>query len=166
MYSEKTFFYIDYILFIAFCIELIPQGNDGDGILILKNGVVESSIRPKPHFASTQTTCWNDFDFQNDIVELRHIGGNDGVSFHVNLIKEGVAKKMLFGSNADIDWIVLDSDLNGGNYGDDGFYCLALKEAAYAIKIKNGNLIESECVKPVFISKCYQKLLQNPLKVA
>ena len=151
-------------MFIAFCIELIPQGNEGDGILILRNDVVESTIRSRPHFTSTQKTCWNDFDFENDIIELRYNGCNDAVTFHVNLINEGVSTKLLFGLNADIDWIALDSDYNWGAYGDDGLYCIAHAEAAHAIKIQNGKIIESECVKPRSIPEIkreYSKLLLN-----
>ena len=106
-----------------------------------------SSIPSQPGFTSAVTTCWNDFNFKNDIVELRHNGGGDGVSIHVNLIKEGVSTKLLFGSNANIDWITLD---NGPITSDakDGLYCIAAREAAYAVRIQKGNIIESQCIRP------------------
>ena len=113
----------------------------------MKNDVVEATIPAKPNFTSTRKTCWDDFYFQNDIVEIRHNGGDDGVSIKVNLINQGVSTKLLFGSNADIDWIILDSDQNDGNYGDDGNWCLSSNEAAYAVKIQNGQIIQSQCVQ-------------------
>ena len=151
-----SYWLLSIIFALVFCIELIPQGNKGDGILILKNGVVAKSIPSKPYFTSNQTICWNAFDFENDIVEIRHNGGDDGVSIHVNLIHEGVSTKLLFGSNADIDWITLDSGpIRSSPDASDGLYCQVAKEAAHAIKIQNGKIIESEC-KPDIISEYYK----------
>ena len=114
--------------------------------MILRNGVTARSIPSQSGFTSSVTTCWNDFNFKNDIVELRHNGGGDGVSIHVNLIKEGVSTKLLFGSNANIDWVILD---NGPiTSGTDGLFCIAAREAAYAVKIRKGNIIQSQCIKP------------------
>ena len=151
-----SYWLLSIIFALVFCIELIPQGNEGDGILILKNGVVAKSISSKPYFTSTVTICWNAFDFENDVVEIRHNGGEDGVSIHVNLIYEGVSTKLLFGSNANIDWITLDSGpISSSPKASDGLYCQAAKEAAYAIKIQNGKIIESEC-KPDITSEYYK----------
>ena len=90
----------------AFCIEVTPEGtNSGDGILVLRNGVVAGSIPSKPDFTETRKFYFGDFDFKNDIIELRHNGGNDGTTIHVDLIDQAVSTRVLFGSNADIDWI-------------------------------------------------------------
>ena len=114
----------------------------------MRNGVVAGSIPSKPDFTETRKFYFGDFDFKNDIIELRHNGGNDGTTIHVDLIDQGVSTRLLFGSNADIDWIRLDSDFSDPQFQYDGWFCTATREGAYAIKIQNGIIIESECIKP------------------
>ena len=122
----------------------------------MKNGVIASAIPSKPYFTSTQTICWNAFDFENDIVEIRHNGPNDGVRIRVNLIYEGVSTKLLFGKKGTTLWITLDTGpISSDSDASNGLYCQAAKEAAHAIKIQNGKIIESEC-KPDIISEYYK----------
>ena len=124
------------------------MANGGDELLLLRNGVVVETIPYR--FTSTIRTCLDSFDFGNEIIELRFNGVNDGVQVHVDLINEGVTTRLLFGSNADVDFIAFDSTLNSGDaYGDDGLYCMTTKEATDVLKIRNGNIIESECINPL-----------------
>ena len=120
-----------------YCIEIILKDNQGNRILILKNDVIVDQTPEFDLFNDTHTTCFNTYDLDNDIFELRHSGGTDGVTIHVNLIDKGTVKQLFFGSNADLDWFWID--------GDD-FKCQAHVETSHSLRIKNGTIIESECV--------------------
>ena len=87
----------------------------------------------------------------NDIFEIRHNGGDDGASIHVSIVDEGTRTDLLFGPNADLDSITMDSSSVWSAVahipGRDGNYCLKESEAASSIKFQNGVIIESECVE-------------------
>ena len=83
----------------------------------------------------------------NGIFEIRHAGGNDGTGIHVSIIDEETRKDLLFGRNSDIDFIIIDSSIGSSQTGTDGNYCYDYREGAASIKIQNGAIIESECVK-------------------
>ena len=129
-----------------YCIEVIPEGNGGDEILILQNDQVRLTIPPHPNFTETQTVCFDSFDLENDVFEIRHNHGpngpHDGVSIHVNLNYRDVTTQLLFGQNADLDHIILDSSFN------DGWWCRPDSEATGTVKIQNSAIIESICVSP------------------
>ena len=131
-----------------YCIEVIPEGNGGDELLILQNDQVRLTI--PDYFTETQTVCFNSYNLENDIFEIRHNGPNDGVSIHVNLNHGDVTTQLLFGPNADLDFITMDALLNGGAtlMSVDGWYCRPEHEATGTIKIQNNAIIESSCVSP------------------
>ena len=120
-----------------YCIEVIPQGNQGNSILILQNGQVVDITPGLSNFENNHLICFEDFDLQSDIFELRHSGGNNGVTISVNLIYQGVTSQLLFGIQADLTWIKIDGD---------GLQCKTDVEAAFTLRIKNGKIIESECI--------------------
>ena len=98
--------------------------------------------------------CFNKNDepnVANDIFEIRHASGNDGASIHVSIVDEGTRTDLLFGPNADLDSITMDSSWVWAAVahipGRDGNYCLEGSEAASFIKFQNGAIIESECVE-------------------
>ena len=120
-----------------YCIEVIRKGSDhGDAILVLKNDQIIDTI-PGQNFVDIHLTCLNHFDFENDILQLRHSGGTDGVMIHVNLINKGETQKLLFGKNANLDWFFIDS------YHAN---CHENVETTKEIQIKNGFIIKSECI--------------------
>ena len=127
----------------TYCIEVIPQGNEGNSILILRNDQVVDITPGLPNFKTSHKICFENFDQQNDILELRHSGGNDGVTISVNLIYQGVTSQLLFGLKADLTWIKIDGD---------GLKCKKDVEAAYTLRILNGKIIESECIGLSIIS--------------
>ena len=94
------------------------------------------------HGATTEdySRCFDKNDYPNvanDIFEIR-AGGDDGIGIHVSIIDEETRKDLLFGQNAGIDFITIDSN---------GNYCYDDREAAASIKIQNGAIIESKCVE-------------------
>ena len=104
------------------------------------------------HGATTEdySRCFDKNDYPNvanDIFEIRHAGGDDGTGIHVSIIDEETRKDLLFGQNADIDFIIIDSSIGSSQTGTDGNYCYDYREGAASIKIQNGAIIESECVK-------------------
>lgn len=113
------------------------KDDQGNGILILKNDQIVDSVPEHGNFFDVHTTCFDSYDAENDIFELRHAGGGDGVTIHVNLINKGIATKLFFGSNANLDWFWID---------ENNLRCEKHVEVAHSIKIKNGTLIESECI--------------------
>ena len=129
----------------SYCIEVRPRGNTGNEILILQNDQVNFTIPAR--FGETQTACFDSFDLQNDIFELRHNGPGDGVSIFVNLIQGEVTTPLFFGTNADVDWVMMDNSIDPIR-SDDGLYCMQLREAARSVKIQNNIIIESSCVSP------------------
>ena len=103
-------------------------------------------------FFSDFTRCFNKNDepnVANDIFEIRHASGNDGASIHVSIVDEGTRTDLLFGPNADLDSITMDSSSVWAAVahipGSDGNYCLEGSEAASTIKFQNGVIIESQC---------------------
>ena len=120
-----------------YCIEIIPDPSDpGNGISILKNGKVVDTTPAQKNFVETHTTCFDSFDSQNDIIELRN-GGNHGLTISVNLIIGRVNTQLLFGKDADMTWLKIDGDHNG---------CREDYEKAGLIKIQNGIIAKSACV--------------------
>ena len=116
---------------------MIPKGNRGNAISILKNDQIVDTTPDQNDFVSTHITCFDSYDLENDIFELRHSGGNNDVSIFVNIVHEGVTSQLLFGSKLDLTWINID--------GDD-LECLTNKESTNFIRIKNKNIIESQCI--------------------
>ena len=87
----------------------------------------------------------------NDIFEIRATG-NDGASLHISIVDEQTRTELLFGLNANLDSITMDSSyvsyMSYVSGEADGNFCLVDKEAASSIKFQNGVIIESECIKP------------------
>ena len=50
---------------------------------------------------------------------------------------KGIVTQLLFGSNGNLDWVRMDSD---------HLECSTTKETTIAIKIKNGSVIQSNCI--------------------
>ena len=111
----------------------------GDPILILKNDQTVTTIPSR--FTQTQKICFPDLD-KNDIIELRHTG-NDQVVIKVNIIEAGNTKPLLFGKNNDLDILRIDGEAKSSG----GWVCQENSEATGSLKIQNGNIIQSECVK-------------------
>ena len=90
----------------------------------------------KRSFKKSHIQCFNSFDAENDILELRR-GGDDGVEISVNLVDNGIISKLQFGRNADLDIVEIDTsqDVCGESF-----------ESANAIRIQNGVIIKSACV--------------------
>ena len=103
------------------------------------------------HGATTEdfSRCFDKNDYPNvanDIFGIR-AGGDDGIGIHVSIIDEETRKDLLFGQNADIDFIIIDSSIGSSQTGTDGNYCYDYREGAASIKIQNGAIIESKCVE-------------------
>ena len=105
--------------------------------MILRNDQVVDITPGFPNFVNNHQICFDNFDLQNDIFELRHSGGNNGVTISVNLIYQGVTSQLLFGLDADLSSIKIDGD---------GLKCKINVEASYNLRILNGKIIESECI--------------------
>ena len=105
--------------------------------MILQNDQVVDLTPGLSNFANNHKFCFENFDLQNDIFELRHSGGNNGVTISVNLIYQGETSQLLFGLQADLTWIKIDGD---------GLKCKKDVEAAYTLRVQNGKIIESECI--------------------
>ena len=136
---------MNYFSALQYCIEVIPQGNHGEGITILKNDQVVDSISAQPYFTKPHTTCFDSFDLENDIFEIRIDGNGDGTTVFINIINQGVTIPLRFGSNENADWIILDGDKNTYPRSGDGWYCRTSSEAALAVRIQNNKIIGSFC---------------------
>jgi len=125
----------------SYCIEVVPRTfNRGDAILVLKNNQIVNTIPSR--FTDTKQICFPDLDLKEDIIELRHTGG-DQVAISVNLIEQGNIQQLKFGENQDLEILRIDSsDKSSG-----GWDCNPTAEATGSLKIQNGKIIQSECVK-------------------
>ena len=113
-----------------YCIEIIDSPHyPADGLLILKNDQVVDAIFIDNIYVDTHKTCFDSFDEENDTIEIRDGGGYGGGTISINLIKEGVKTKLL-------SRVIINRDRLecGSNY-----------EYAPAVKIKDGNVIQSCC---------------------
>ena len=115
---------------------MIPRGNLGNAIVILKNDEIVDVTPAFGDFVASHVTCFDSFDLENDIFEIRN-GGYDAVLLIINIINRGVSTSLKFGLNGDLTKIAIDRD---------PLYCNEDGEAASAIRIQNGNIIESECI--------------------
>ena len=124
--------------------------------------------------------CFNKLyhgDVENDIFEIRHDSDwvsishiSDGTSIHVSIIDVGTRTDLLFGPNGDLDKIHIDSPVIQPNLSQDGNYCwrstaegiIDDKESAASIKIQNGIIIESKCVKKAVLMLT---LANNPMVI-
>ena len=132
-----------------YCLEIQSAGNIGNDLLILRN---DQEIDTLQRAFEDYYRCFDKNDepnIANDIFEIRHSNGDDGVNLHISIVDEETRTELLFGLNADQDSIFLDSSYGSlaGQSGD-GHYCLADGEGASSIKFQNGVIIESECIKP------------------
>ena len=134
--------YETYVFFQAhqYCIEIIPGPNSGDSLSILKNDEYVGRTPAKRSFIKSHNQCFNSFDVENDILELKR-GGDDGVEISVNLVNNGIISKLQFGRNADLDLIEIDSSHDA---------CGESFESANAIRIQNGVIIKSACQTGLF----------------
>ena len=122
------------------CIEVLPKENKGNPIRVLKNDQIVTTI-PKG-FTETQKICFPDLNSSSDIIELRHTG-NDGVSISVNLIEAGNTRPLKFGKNQNLEVLRIDSAAKSSM----GWVCTENVESTGSLKIQNGKIIQSECVK-------------------
>ena len=116
---------------------MIPKGNRGNAISIVKNDQIVDTTPDQNDFVSTHITCFDSYDLENDIFEIRHSGGNNGVTIYVNIVHEGITSQLFFGSKMDLSWVTID--------GDD-LKCLENIESTNSIRIKNRNIIDSQCI--------------------
>ena len=139
-----------------YCLEIRSAGNAGNDLLVLRNDEEIATLAGATISQTFEdfTRCFNkndEPDVANDIFEIRHANGNDGASIHVSIVDEGTRTDLLFGPNADLDSITMDSSSVWAAVahipGRDGNYCLEESEAASSIKFQNGVIIESECVE-------------------
>ena len=119
--------------------EITPGFNKGDQISILQNDQVVDFTPSGENFINIHKTCFNSFDEENDIIELRN-GGNNGVRISINLISKGVKTQLLFGKNENLIWVALD------RRNEDNDSCKSDGEISSFIKIRNGEVIQSACV--------------------
>ena len=115
---------------------MTPQGNRGNAVIILKNDVIVDTTPALNDFVASHVTCFDSFDLENDIFELRN-GGDNAVVLTINLINRGVSKSLKFGLHTDLIKIAIDRD---------SLYCRENAEAVSSLRIKNGNVIDSECI--------------------
>jgi len=108
----------------------------------LKNDEVVATTPALSEFDKAQIICFDLFDVEKDIIELRSTG-KDGREISINLIDEGVTKQLLFGLNADKPWIYIDG--NQIQCTSDG---REDEESTNVLKIQNGIIIESACIGP------------------
>ena len=125
-----------------YCIELIPQGNRGHAVVILKNNEIVDETPAFSNFVVSHLTCFDSFDIENDIFELRN-GGIVGVTIAINLINRGVSRTLKFGRSANLTKVTID---------ENSLYCQDDAESVFNIRIRNENVFESEC-KGEVISK-------------
>ena len=102
----------------------------------MKNDEVVSTTPAFSEFDKAQTICFDLFDVEKDIIELRGTG-NNGREISINLIDEGVTTQLLFGPNADKPWIYID---------DNQIECTSDEESTNVLKIQNGVIIQSACI--------------------
>ena len=57
---------------INYCIEIIPAGDIGNAVSVLKNDAEVSKTPETSSFVNTFRQCFSSFNLQNDIIELRH----------------------------------------------------------------------------------------------
>ena len=84
----------------------------------------------------THSTCFDLFDVEQDVFELKYGSGNSSMEISVNLINRGVSKKLHFGKNGNLDSTVID---------ENNLSCREDQEITNVIRIQNGTIIESEC---------------------
>ena len=126
--------------------EFTPKWNlrrRGDPIKILKNGEPVESVDdiPSDHTDNIER-CFESFDVENDIIELKNTG-NDGADISINLINDGVITPLEgFGSNSNLAIITIDGNQNA---------CESNHESAPFIRIRNGKILESKCVGKLII---------------
>ena len=120
-----------------YCIELIPQGNRGHAVVILKNNEIVDETPAFSNFVDSHLTCFDSFDLENDIFELRN-GGIDAVTIAINLINRGVSKTLKFGRNANVTKVAID---------ENSLYCQDDAESVFNIRIRNENVLESELLR-------------------
>ena len=139
-----------------------------------------SSNYKAPHYEKFEdySRCFNKFDdsnVANDVFEIRHsdwvsldFEESRGTSIHVSIIDVGTRTDLLFGPNGDLDSILIDSPVLSPHLSRDGNYCLEAdppfedKESAASIKIQNGIIIESKCVKKAVLMLT---LANNPMVI-
>ena len=106
----------------------------------MKNDEVVSTTPAFSEFDKAQTICFDLFDVEKDIIELRGTG-NNGREISINLIDGGMTKQLFFGQNADEPWIYIDSNLiQCTSDGPED------EESTNVLKIQNGIIIQSACI--------------------
>ena len=85
----------------------------------------------------THLICFDRFNMEQDVFELKYGSGNNSMEISVNLINRGVSKKLHFGKNANLDSTIID---------ENNLSCREDQEITNVIRIQNGTIIESECV--------------------
>ena len=130
--------------------EITAGDNKGNQISILQNDQVVDITPSGENFINIHKTCFDSFDVENDIIELRN-GGNDGVRISINLISKGVKTQLLFGKNENSIWVALDKDNDRCKSAEEmeaeGMGAGRLDgEISSFIKIRNGEVIQSACV--------------------
>ena len=117
-----------------YCLEIRQGANRGTAISILKNDQIVDEIPDFRRIGMIHRKCFDTFDVENDILELRPQGTN-GVSISVNLNNNGTITQLLFGINVNVNWIELDT--SHPRCGED--------ESAQFVKIQNERVIQSRC---------------------
>ena len=87
-------------------------------------------------FNEAHRTCFDSFLPTHDIIELRN-GGNDGVRISLEVFYNGSSTQLFFGENADLTSVVIDGNNNE---------CSEQNEITSAIKIRDGRILQSECI--------------------
>ena len=128
----QYFFYLGQ----QYCLEITQRNNKGAAISILKNDQVVDIIPAQRTKGAIHMKCFDTFDVENDILELRP-KGTDGVDISVNLNNNGTITKLLFGPDGSMDWIELDTSHARCTQGE--------SESSQFVKIQNGHVIKSQC---------------------
>ena len=102
----------------------------------MKNNEIVDETPAFSNFVDSHLTCFDSFDLENDIFELRN-GGDDAVTLAINLINRGVSTPLKFGRNANLIKVAIDAN---------SLYCRDDAEAAFNIRIQNENIIKSQCI--------------------
>ena len=118
-----------------YCLEIEQRSNTGNAISILKNDQIVDEISAYRTNGMIHRKCFDTFDVENDILELRP-KGTDGVSISIYLNNNGTITQLLFGIDVNVNWIELD---------DSHPRCSIDSESAQFVKIQNGHVIQSHC---------------------
>ena len=137
MLKERSF---DDLILDKYCFKITATGNEKQNISLSRNMEVIELSKKLEGEKWYYLTCFDFFNIQKDIIEIRNKGDKDvsSIIVSVKIIDKGKPHDLKFGLNKNIDVI----SINEKNQS-----CTTSFEEAAFILIKNGTVIWSECVQ-------------------